>query len=65
MVQVSGREGGRRSQGSLPSSPPCGLRKASGFSHKPNIGGEPSPDWWDLVHPGQVAEAGQVDIGVA
>lgn len=31
----------------------------------PTLEGEPSADWWDLVRPGQVAEARPMDTGAA
>lgn len=60
-------QGGRRSHGSLPSSPPCacGPGRASSLPHQPNFRGERSPNWWDLVRPGQAAEAQLVDTGLA
>lgn len=57
-------QGGRRSHGSLPSSPPCacGPGRASSLPCQPNFRGERSPN---LVRPGQAVEAQLVDTGLA
>lgn len=49
----------------LPLLPAPAGQEASSLPCQPNFRGERPPDWWDLVHPGQAAEAQLVDTGLA